>query len=214
MSFDPRTYSSLDDLRAEKWHIPISPEISEHAARIAELVYDYNHTRPTNEEELARLLGEILNPVSGKCFIKQPMIIEYGANTTVGEGAFINFGVRILDTAEVTIGARALLGPNCQIITVTHPVDDAEMRVADWEIAHPVSIGEEAWLGAGVIVLPGVSVGERAVIGAGSVVTRDIPAGAIAVGNPARVVRYPDPARFERSQLPEGVPVDARGEDS
>ncbi|WBT08904.1 sugar O-acetyltransferase [Corynebacterium sp. SCR221107] len=209
MSFDPATYSSLSDLRAGRWHLPVSPEIRELVTRTGELVFDYNHTRPSDHAGLARLLGKILNENSGRAVLKQPITIEYGRHTTIGEGTFINFGVTILDTAEVIIGERCMIGPNCQIITVTHPVDDVQMRNGGWEIAHTVRIGDRVWFGAGVTVLPGVTIGDDAIIGAGSVVTRDIPAGAIAVGNPARVVRYPDAARFERAQLADGLPVDA-----
>ena len=87
------------------------------------------------------------------------------------------------------IGDRALIGPNCQLITVGHPVDDVQRRRDAWEQAAPIHIGEDAWLGAGVTVLPGVTIGARSVIGAGSVVTRSIPDDAVAVGNPARVIR-------------------------
>ena len=111
------------------------------------------------------------------------------AGTFVGEGAYINFNVTILDSAEVHIGDRALIGPNCQLITVGHPVDDVQRRRDAWEQAAPLHIGEDAWLGAGVTVLPGVTIGARSVIGAGSVVTRSIPDDAVAVGNPAKVIR-------------------------
>ncbi|AKE40301.1 maltose O-acetyltransferase [Corynebacterium kutscheri] len=209
MSFNAWTYSSLQDQREEKWHLPFAPEISEVTARTAELVYDYNHLRPSATKEKQALLSKILAPGSGSCIIKQPMTIEYGVNTYIGEGVFINYGVTILDTAAVHISNRAMIGPNCQFITVTHPVDDTEMRDGGWEIAHPIHIGVGVWLGAGVTVLPGVSIGDYAVIGAGSVVTKDIPAHTIAVGNPARVVRSPQEDRFERSQLPPEVPVHA-----
>ena len=101
------------------------------------------------------------------------MMIEYGVNTTIGPNTFINFGVTILDTTTVTIGEWVQIGPNCNLITVTHPVDDYEMRREGWEIAHPITIGNGVWLGASVTVLPGVTIGDNAVIGAGSVVTKD-----------------------------------------
>ncbi|AIU29500.1 Maltose O-acetyltransferase [Corynebacterium ulcerans] len=207
MNFDPLNHSTLNDLRRQKWHLPVSAEIREQTERTAELVYDYNHTRPSDSKRLKQLLMHILSPQSEDCTIKQPMTIEYGCNTTVGKDAFINYNVTILDTAEVTIGAHAMIGPNCQLVTVTHPVDDAEMRAGGWEIAHPIAIGDHAWLGAGVIVLPGVSIGQHAVIGAGSIVSKDIPDYAIAMGQPARVVRMPSEASYERSELAAGLPI-------
>ncbi|CAB0533405.1 sugar O-acetyltransferase [Corynebacterium diphtheriae] len=193
MSLDPHTPATMADQRAQRWHIPVSPEITQAIARTAELVFDYNATHPTHTEELDRLRRLILSPASKDCTIRQPLTIEYGVNTTIGKDTFINYGVTILDTAEVTIGSQVLIGPNCQLITVTHPVDNADMRTAGWEIAHPIVVGKQAWLGAGVIVLPGVTIGERAVIGAGSVVTHDIPDDTIAYGNPARVIRTTNP---------------------
>lgn len=207
MTFDPHTYSSLADQRAGKWHIAASEEIQTHIAATAELVYDFNQLRPNQQEQQADLLKQILNPSSGTCTIRAPFIVEYGVNTTIGQGTFINYGATILDTAEVTIGQKVLIGPHCQIITVTHPVDDHEMRTGGWEIARPVVINDRVWLGAGVIVLPGVSIGEDAIVGAGSVVTKDLPARSIAVGNPAKILRYQDPSRRERTELPAGVPT-------
>lgn len=209
MTFDPYTYSNLADQRAGKWHIAASEEIQTQIAATAELVYDFNQLRPNQQEQQENLLKQILNPDSGTCTIRAPFIVEYGINTTIGQGTFINYGATILDTAEVTIGKNVLIGPHCQIITVTHPVDDQEMRTGGWEIARPVVIGDRVWLGAGVIVLPGVTIGEDAIVGAGSVVTKDLPARSIAVGNPAKVIRYQDPSRRERNELPTGVPTTA-----
>ncbi|MDO4631391.1 MAG: sugar O-acetyltransferase [Corynebacterium sp.] len=198
---------SLNNLRAGKWHIPTLDGCLQQAAANIDKVHEYNKLRPSDMESRDRMLREILNPNSGWCMIQQPMMIEYGINTTIGEGTFINFGVTILDTAEVTIEENVQIGPNCQIITVGHPVDDYEMRRDHWEIAHPVVLEESVWLGAGVIVLPGVTIGKCAVVGAGSVVTKDVPPFAIVRGVPARVVRYADPEQYERSELPDDVTV-------
>lgn len=112
-----------------------------------------------------------------------------------------------MDSAEVRIGDRSLIGPNCQLITVSHPVDDPEMRRGGWEQARPITIGEDVWLATNVTGLPGITIGDRAVIGAGALVNRDIPADALAVGTPARVLRQLDPDRGERDQLPAEAPV-------
>nr|BFE77129.1 hypothetical protein GCM10020092_104300 [Actinoplanes digitatis] len=97
-----------------------------------------------------------------------------------------------LDVATVTIGDDVNIGPNVQLLTPTHPVE-AGPRRDKWEAALPITIGDNVWLGGGVIVLPGVTIGENTVVGAGSVVTRDLPANVVAVGNPARVVRKVEP---------------------
>ena len=192
-----------------KWYLAVSDELGNIAGNSARLYHEYNQIGPTNPERSRELLRDLLNPASGDCTIKAPAIIEYGINTTIGEDVFINFGLTILDIAPVTIGARSMLGPNCQILTAGHPVHDVEMRRGGWENGAPVTIGEDVWLGGGVTVVGGVSIGDRAVIGAGAVVTRDIPADSIAVGNPARVIRMRDEDNLERTQLPDDVPVEA-----
>lgn len=210
MTFDPRTFSSQQDMRDSKWHAPGSEEIAAQFKKAADLVYKYNQSHPLDTELRHALQRELLHPESEVGEIRTPMVIEYGNNVKLGKDVFINYGLTILDTAMVTIGDGCMLGPNVEIITVTHPVDDYEMRAGGWEIAHPVTIGKNVWFGAGVTVLPGVTIGDNAVIGARSVVTSDIPANTIAVGTPARVVREADPERAakERAQLPEGVPLD------
>ena len=192
-----------------KWYLAVSDELGNIAGNSARLYHEYNQIGPTNPERSRELLRDLLNPASGDCTIKAPAIIEYGINTTIGEDVFINFGLTILDIAPVTIGARSMLGPNCQILTAGHPVHDVEMRRGGWENGAPVTIGEDVWLGGGVTVVGGVSIGDRAVIGAGAVVTRDVPADSIAVGNPARVIRMRDENNLERTQLPDDVPVEA-----
>lgn len=93
-----------------------------------------------------------------------------------------------LDVAAITIGDDVQIGPKVQLLTPTHPVE-AQPRREKWEAARPITIADNAWLGGGVIVLPGVTIGMNTVVGAGAVVTKDLPADVIAVGNPARVLR-------------------------
>ena len=93
-----------------------------------------------------------------------------------------------LDVAAITIGDDVQIGPNVQLLTATHPLEPQPRR-DKWEAAEPITIGDNVWLGGGVIVCPGVTIGADTVVGAGSVVTRDLPAGVVAVGSPARVLR-------------------------
>ena len=93
-----------------------------------------------------------------------------------------------LDVAKITIGDDVQFGPNVQLLTPTHPTE-AKLRRAKWEAAKPITIGDNAWLGGGAIVLAGVSIGENAIVGAGAVVTKEVPPNSLVVGNPARVVR-------------------------
>ena len=132
--------------------------------------------------------------------IRPPLYCNYGSQTHVGARCFINFGAVLLDVAAIRIGDDVQVGPNVQFLTPTRPVE-AEARRAKWEAAKPITVGDNVWLGGGVILCPGVSVGENTVVGAGAVVVRDLPANVIAVGNPARVVRSlsPPPSRRPRA---------------
>ena len=107
---------------------------------------------------------------------------------TIGRGTFLNKDFMVCGGGYVTLGENCLIGPRCTIATPNHALD-AATRLAGWEHASPVTIGDNVWFGANVTVTPGVTIGSNSIIGAGSVVTRDIPANSIAVGNPAHVIR-------------------------
>ncbi|MFW6641913.1 sugar O-acetyltransferase [Nocardiopsis algeriensis] len=136
------------------------------------------------QEVLAQLVGEL----GEDAWIRSPLQVDYGYNISVGARTFVNCGAVMLDVAPIRIGADVQIGPNVQLLTPTHPLDPDKRR-QKWEAAEPVTIGDNVWLGGGVIVCPGVSIGENTVVGAGAVVTRDLPANVVAVGNPARVIR-------------------------
>ncbi|PGH13418.1 hypothetical protein AJ79_03697 [Helicocarpus griseus UAMH5409] len=123
-------------------------------------------------------------------WVESPIRIDYGFNTKVGQGVFINFNCVILDTCLVTIGARTLFGPNVSIYSGTHPLDPALRNGTKGpELGKEVHIGEDCWIGGDVNILPGVTIGKGATIGAGSVVTKDVPAFHVAAGNPTRIIR-------------------------
>lgn len=120
--------------------------------------------------------------------IHSPFNCDDGSNISLGDNFFANYNVTMLDRNRITIGDNCLIGPNCVLTTVSHAFD-AEKRRNHICTAEPITIGDDVWLGANVVVLPGVTIGDRAIIGAGAVVTEDIPADCIAVGVPARAVR-------------------------
>src|SRR6476469_364896 len=123
--------------------------------------------------------------------IRPPLHCGYADQTFIGPRSFANFGGERLDVATITIGDDVQMGPNGQLLTPTHPVEPGPRR-DKWEAAQPIVIGNNVWLGGGVIVCPGVTIGENTVVGAGAVVVRDLPANVVAVGNPARIVRQLD----------------------
>jgi maltose O-acetyltransferase len=143
---------------------------------------------PNDADGRRALLTELLGALGTGSEILAPFRCDYGYQVSIGDRTFVNYGAVFLDVARITIGNDVQLGPNVQLLTATHPIDP-EARRAGWESGEPITIGDNAWLGGGVIVCPGVRIGEDSVIGAGAVVTRDIPASVVAVGNPARVVR-------------------------
>jgi maltose O-acetyltransferase len=163
-------------------YIADDPELAAASQRALGLVAEYNALPPDDRVSQRRILEELLGYVGDEVVIRAPLRVDYGEHLSVGARTFANFGLVVLDTNKVTIG------PNVQLLTATHPLEP-EPRRAKWESAHPITIGDNVWLGGGVIVCPGVAIGADTVVGAGAVVTRDLPSGVLAVGNPARVIR-------------------------
>jgi len=140
------------------------------------------------DEGYRELINELIPGIPESTFIVPPFYCDHGHGITIGENTFINIGANMLDDGNITIGSRVKIGPRCQIVTNCHPIDYLERRKPT-ERELPVVIGDDVWLGTGVIVRPGVTIGDRCVIGAGSVVVHDIPSDSMAVGNPARVIK-------------------------
>lgn len=152
------------------------------------LCYDYNLSRPDNNETRLALLTRLLKKCGSNPVIEPPFYCDYGVNITIGDNFYANHNLIILDGADVVIGDNVFLAPNVGIYTAGHPLD-AERRNQGLEYASPVTIGNNVWIGADVSIVPGITIGNNVVIGAGSVVVKDIPSGVLAVGNPCRVVR-------------------------
>lgn len=162
------------------------PELVADRRRCQEVLQGFNSR---GEQELARsTLGGLLASVGDSTIIEPPFLCDYGYNISIGRDSFINYGGIVLDVSPVTIGDEVRIATRVQLLTSEHPLDPAERR-AGIELSRPITIGDGAWIGGGVIVLPGVNIGDNAVIGAGSVVTEDIQPGVLAVGNPCRMVR-------------------------
>lgn len=165
-----------------------APDIRAESRRCALLLERFNGTSVTQLGERRAILAELLGKLGDDVVIRPPLMMDLGYQTWIGTRTFINANAVILDVARVTIGEACQVGPNVQILTPTHPLDP-DPRRDGWEAAAPITIGDNVWLGGGVIVCPGVSIGNDTVVGAGSVVTRDLPDRVLAVGNPARVIR-------------------------
>lgn len=169
-------------------YIADDPENARRAQRGVQLADAYHRASVTDESAARPILVELLGYLGEGAFVKPPLFVDYGEHISIGARTFVNYNLVALDVARITIGADCQLGPNVQLLTPTHPVEPGPRR-GKWEAAQPITIGDNVWLGGGVIVLPGVTIGDNTVVGAGSVVTKDLPANVIAVGNPARVLR-------------------------
>jgi maltose O-acetyltransferase len=179
--------SERDKMLAGELYDPQDRELVVARDRARDLCQALNLTREAQQEERRRILRELLGSGGDSVWIQPPFFCDYGVNILLGERVFFNFNCVVLDVAQVRIGAHTLFGPAVQIYTATHPMN-AELRRTR-ELARPIEIGSDVWVGGGAIICPGIQIGSRSVIGAGSVVTRDIPAGVVAAGNPCRVIR-------------------------
>lgn len=184
---DPRT--NRERMLAGELYIADDPESERIARRALALLEEYRVAfTASRDEEARRLLAEVLGEVGEGVVVKPPLFVDYGENIRIGARTFVNYNLTALDVAPITIGEDCQFGPGVQLLTPTHPVEP-EPRRDKLEAAKPITIGDNVWLGGGVVVCPGVTIGDNSVIGAGAVVTRDVPANVVAVGNPARVVR-------------------------
>lgn len=164
------------------------PELVADRLRAGRLLDRFNGSLADEEALRVAALRELFAGFGEGAAVRPSFRCDYGYNIRIGRGAFVNFDCVVLDCSTVTIGDAVQIGPAVQIYTAEHPLDPAARR-SGIESARPVAIGDNAWLGGGAIVCPGVTIGAGTVVGAGSVVVRDLPAGVVAVGNPCRVLR-------------------------
>lgn len=183
---DPR--SNLERMLAGDLYIADDPEIAKRQQRAMRLAARYQAAYLEDAVGSRPILAELLGSVGEEVDLRPPLYVDYGSNITIGARTFVNYSLTALDVAPIIIGDDCQLGPNVQLLTPTHPLEPQPRR-DKLEAARPITIGNNVWLGGGVIVCPGVTIGDNSVIGAGAVVTRDIPADVVAVGNPARPVR-------------------------
>lgn len=153
-----------------------------------ESIFEFNALRPSEIEERNKIIRGLFGSVSDNFFVEPPFRCDYGYNISIGENFYTNYNCTILDCAKVTIGDNVLFAPNVSLFTAGHPIH-FEPRNAGLEYAFPITLGNNVWLGGGVIVNPGITIGDNVVVGSGSVITKDIPSNSIAVGNPCKVIR-------------------------
>ena len=178
----------LERMESGKLFYAGDPELSRAKLRCKELLYDFNHARPSQAGEMLALLGQLLGAVGEGCWIEPPLYVNWGRRITLGDHVYANTGLTVIDDTFVNIGSHVMLGPRVTISAASHPVDP-ELRRQAYQYDLPVVLEENVWVGAGATILPGVTIGKNSVIGAGSVVDRDIPPDVVAAGVPCRVLR-------------------------
>ncbi|MDX2211704.1 MAG: sugar O-acetyltransferase [Oculatellaceae cyanobacterium bins.114] len=176
---------------AGELYLSFDDELVAERRRATQFMRLYNNTTEDELDKRTTLITELFGRVGSNIFITPPFYCDYGNNIYAGDNVYMNFGCVILDCNEVHLGNNLLMAPNVQLYTAYHPIDPT-IRVSGKELAAPIYIGDQVWIGGGAIVCPGVTIGDNTVIGAGSVVTKDIPANVVAVGNPCQVLRAID----------------------
>ncbi len=184
-------------MRSGEWFHPAHPDLIADRKRAQEVMLAFNASPDLDDSARMDLLRTIFSRIGENGLIMPGLRFDYGYNVSIGNDCFFNFDCTFLDGAPITFGDRVMAGPRCMFLTPLHPMLACERyefpadgsRPLEWEREAPVSVGDDVWLGSGVIVNPGVSIGSGCVIGSGSVVTRDVPTGVFAAGNPCRVVR-------------------------
>lgn len=181
--------TSMEKLHSGKVYAPGDEEIMKEQLKCLDRLYDFNMTRPTEIEKREEMLKEMFAEIGENCYIEPPLHANWaGKFVHFGKNVYANFGLTLVDDTHIYVGDGTMFGPNVVIATAGHPIEP-DLREKQYQFNIPVHIGKNCWLGAGVLVMPGVTIGDNSVIGAGSVVTKDIPANVVAVGNPCRVLR-------------------------
>lgn len=178
-----------DNMHNGKLYDPNDDSVMEEQMVCLDRLYDFNQTRPSEMDKRNAIMKEMMGDVGKDCYIEPPFHANWGGkHVHFGDGVYANFGLTCVDDTHIYVGSHTLFGPNVILATAGHPMMP-ELRKHGIQYNMPIHIGENCWLGAGVIVVPGVTIGDNVVIGASSVVTKDIPSNSVAMGTPCRVVR-------------------------
>jgi maltose O-acetyltransferase len=180
--------SQREKMLANEPYLAADPELEAMLRNAQQLLYEFNSSLPNESEKRHNIIRGLLGSIGQKFEIKSPFRCDYGCHIFAKENLYINYDCIILDCNKVYIGSNVLLAPKVQIYTAYHPLN-AEMRRSGLEMAAPITIGDDVWIGGGAIICPGINIGNNTTIGAGSVVIKDIPANVVAVGNPCKVIR-------------------------
>lgn len=178
-----------DKLHTTELYLPDDDSIMVEQIACLEKLYDFNQTRPSELEKREEMLKDMFAEIGEGCYIEPPLRSNWGGHHAhFGKCVYANFNLTLVDDTHIYVGDYTMMGPNVTIATAGHPLLP-ELRQQNYQYNAPVHIGKNCWLGAGVIILPGITIGDNVIVGAGSVVTKDLPDNVVAVGNPCRVLR-------------------------
>ena len=181
--------TAKEKMHSTELYLPLDKEIMEEQTGYLDRLYDYNHTRPVESEKREALLKELFAEIGEGCYIEPPLHANWGGHHVhFGKNIYANFNLTLVDDTHIYVGDYTMFGPNVVVATAGHPLLP-ELREKGYQYNASVRIGKNCWIGAGVIIVPGITIGDNVVIGAGSIVTKDIPSNVLAVGNPCRVLR-------------------------
>lgn len=176
-------------LHSGELYLPNGEDIMEVQLKCLDKLYDFNATRPTEMDKREELLKEMFAEIGEGCYIEPPFHANWGGrHCHFGKWVYANFNLTCVDDTHIYVGDYTMIGPNVTIASAGHPIQP-ELREKGYQYNMPVHIGRNCWLGAGVIIVPGVTIGDNVVVGAGSVVNKDLPSNVVAVGNPCKVLR-------------------------
>lgn len=168
---------------------PADSEILKEQVVFQDMLWDFNQLKPSEHDKKQKYMKEVFAECGEDCYIELPFHANWGGHHVhFGSGIYANSNLTLVDDGHIYIGDKVMIGPNVTIATAGHPINP-KLRERGLQFNKDVYIGENTWIGAGAIIVPGVRIGKNTVIGAGSVVTKDIPDNVVAVGNPCRVMR-------------------------
>ena len=176
-------------MNTKKLYFCDDPSLAKEQMQQLDRLFDYNNTRPSDQEKKQQLLKEMFAEIGENCYIETPFHANWGGKFAhFGKNIYANFNLTLVDDGEIFVGDNVMFAPNVVVATGTHPIHP-ELRRKQAQYNLPIHIGNNVWIGAGAIILPGVKIGDNSIIGAGSVVTKDIPSNVVAIGNPCSVLR-------------------------
>ncbi len=178
-----------EKMHSGELYFPGDEELVKEQLGYLEKLYDFNQIRPNEQEKRAHMLKEMFAEVGENCYIEPPLHCNFGGrHVHFGKNVYANFNLTLVDDTHIYVGDYTMFGPNVTVASAGHPLDP-DLRRQGYQYNLPVRIGKNCWIGAGVVIVPGITIGDNVVIGAGSVVTKDLPSNVVAVGNPCRVLR-------------------------